>query len=140
MQECDLTNPEAIRTLAQSVKPDLIVNPAAYTAVDRAEQEAVLATSINADAPRILGEEAAKVGAWVIHYSTDYVFDGSKQDAYVETDATNPQSIYGSSKRDGELPLLASCARSLIFRTSWVVGMHGANFAKTMLRLAAERE
>lgn len=140
VKECDLANPEAIRALVQSVKPDLIVNPAAYTAVDRAEQDATLATAINADAPRILGEEAAKLGAWVIHYSTDYVFDGTKQGAYSETDATNPQSVYGSSKRDGELGLLASCPRSLIFRTSWVVGMHGANFAKTMLRLAAERE
>lgn len=140
VQECDLSNPEAIRALVQSVKPDLIVNPAAYTAVDRAEQDATLAIAINAVAPRILGEEAAKIGAWVIHYSTDYVFDGTKQGAYLETDVTNPQSVYGSSKRDGELALLASCPKSLIFRTSWVVGMHGANFAKTMLRLAAERD
>lgn len=140
VQECDLANPEAIRSLVQSVRPDLIVNPAAYTAVDRAEQEAVLATTINADAPRILGEEAAKIGAWVIHYSTDYVFDGTKQGAYVESDTTNPQSVYGSTKRDGELALQTSCPRSLIFRTSWVVGVHGANFAKTMLRLAGERE
>jgi dTDP-4-dehydrorhamnose reductase len=139
-QECDLADSEAIRSLVQSVKPDLIVNPAAYTAVDRAESETELAAAINTEAPRVLGEEADKLGAWMIHYSTDYVFDGTGQGAYVETDTTNPQSVYGLTKRDGELALQASCKRHLIFRTSWVVGMHGANFAKTMLRLAAERD
>jgi len=139
-QECDLADSDAIRSLIRSVKPDLIVNPAAYTAVDRAESESALAAAINTEAPRVLGEEADKLGAWVIHYSTDYVFDGTGHGAYVETDTTNPQPVYGLTKRDGELALQASCKRHLIFRTSWVVGMHGANFAKTMLRLAAERD
>ncbi len=139
-QECDLADPDAIRSLVRSVQPDLIVNPAAYTAVDRAESEAELATAVNTEAPRVLGEEASKMGAWVIHYSTDYVFDGTGSGAYVETDTTNPQSVYGRTKRDGELALQASCPQHLIFRTSWVVGAHGANFAKTILRLAAERD
>lgn len=139
-QECDLADLDAIRSLVRSVQPDLIVNPAAYTAVDRAESEAELATAVNTEAPRVLGEEASKMGAWVIHYSTDYVFDGTGSGAYVETDTTNPQSVYGRTKRDGELALQASCPQHLIFRTSWVVGAHGANFAKTILRLAAERD
>lgn len=140
VEECNLADPEAIRLLVRTVRPDLIVNPAAYTAVDRAESETELAAAINTEAPRLLGEEAASLGAWVIHYSTDYVFDGTRPVAYVESDATNPQSVYGRTKRDGELALEASCPQHLIFRTSWVVGMHGANFAKTMLRLAAERD
>ena len=139
-QECDLADGEALRQQVRSLKPDLIVNPAAYTAVDRAESEPDLATAINALAPGILGEEAARLGAWVIHYSTDYVFDGDKPTAYRETDPTNPQSVYGRTKRDGELALQQSGARHLIFRTSWVFGAHGNNFAKTMLRLAGERE
>jgi len=138
--DCNLADAEPIRTLVREIKPDLIVNPAAYTAVDRAESEPGLARAINTDAPGILGEEAQKLGAWVIHYSTDYVFDGARQGAYVETDATNPQSVYGTTKRDGELALQRSGCRSLILRTSWVVGAHGGNFARTMLRLAAERE
>lgn len=138
--ECDLADENAIRQLVQTFKPDLIVNPAAYTAVDKAESEPILATAINARAPAIFGEEAAKIGAWVIHYSTDYVFDGTKQGQYTEGDTTNPQSVYGKTKRDGELALQQSGAKYLILRTSWVVGAHGANFAKTMLRLAAERD
>ncbi|MBU3736271.1 MAG: dTDP-4-dehydrorhamnose reductase [Methylobacterium sp.] len=138
--ECNLSDAESFRTLVREVKPDLIVNPAAYTAVDRAESEPGLARAINTVAPGILGEEARKLGAWVIHYSTDYVFDGARQGAYVETDATNPQSVYGTTKRDGELALQRSGCRSLILRTSWVVGAHGGNFARTILRLAAERE
>lgn len=139
-QACDLADPGAIRSLVRSVQPDLIVNSAAYTAVDHAESEAELAAAVNTEAPRVLGEEAFRMGAWVIHYSTDYVFDGTGSRAYIETDATNPQSVYGRTKRDGELALQASCPQHLIFRTSWVVGAHGANFAKTMLRLAAERD
>jgi dTDP-4-dehydrorhamnose reductase len=138
--ECDLADESAIRRVVQTIKPDVIVNPAAYTAVDKAESEPELAASINARAPGILGEEAAKLGAWVIHYSTDYVFDGAKQGHYTENDPTNPQSVYGRTKRDGELALQQSGAPHLILRTSWVVGAHGANFAKTMLRLAAERD
>lgn len=138
--ECDLADAAAIRALVRAYKPDLIVNPAAYTAVDKAESEPELAHAINAVAPGVLGEEAAKRDAWVVHYSTDYVFDGAKLGAYTEADPTNPQSVYGRTKRDGEIALKASGARHLIFRTSWVVGAHGSNFAKTILRLGIERE
>jgi dTDP-4-dehydrorhamnose reductase len=138
--ECDLSNPEAIRQLVQTVKPDIIVNPAAHTAVDKAESEPALAQAINGVAPGIFGEEAAKLGALVVHYSTDYVFEGSKAGFYTEDDAPNPQSVYGKTKYAGEQALAASGARHLTFRTSWVFGAHGANFAKTMLRLAGERE
>lgn len=138
--ECDLSNVSAMRELVRSSKPDVIVNAAAYTAVDKAESESNLAHAVNAVAPGVLGEEAAKLGAWVVHYSTDYVFDGAKLGAYIEDDLTNPQSVYGRTKRDGEIMLQASGARHLIFRTSWVVGAHGNNFAKTILRLALERD
>ena len=138
--ECNLADEGAIRQLVQTVRPDVIVNPAAYTAVDKAESESELAHAINAHAPGVFGEEAAKLGALVVHYSTDYVFDGAKQVAYTEDDLTNPQSVYGSTKRDGEMALQRSGAKHLIFRTSLVVGAHGGNFAKTMLRLAADRD
>jgi len=138
--ECDLADAAAIRALVRSCNPDLIVNPAAYTAVDKAESEPELAHAINAVAPGVLGEEAAKRGAWVVHYSTDYVFDGGKSGAYTEDDVTNPQSVYGRTKLEGEIALQHSGARHLIFRTSWVVGAHGGNFAKTILRLAGERD
>ncbi|WP_413934868.1 dTDP-4-dehydrorhamnose reductase [Nitrospira sp. BLG_1] len=138
--ECDLADATAVSTLVRSVRPDLIVNPAAYTAVDKAESEPGLAYAINAVAPGVLGTEAEKLGAWVIHYSTDYVFDGSKSGVYTEDDLTNPLGVYGRTKRDGEIALQESGARYLIFRTSWVVGAHGNNFAKTILRLALERE
>ena len=138
--ECDLADASALCELVRSVKPDLIVNSAAYTAVDKAESEPELAHAVNAVAPGVLGEEAAKRGAWVVHYSTDYVFDGVKPSAYTEDDFTNPLNVYGRTKRDGEIALQASGARYLIFRTSWVVGAHGNNFAKTILRLAGERE
>lgn len=139
-QECDLSNPDALRLLIADLKPQVIINPAAYTAVDKAESEPALAHAVNAVAPGILGEEAARCGALVIHYSTDYVFDGSKEGAYREDDTPNPQSVYGQSKLAGEQALQASGADHLIFRTSWVFGAHGGNFAKTMLRLAAERD
>jgi len=144
--DCDLADEQALRRIVQQIRPDIIVNPAAYTAVDKAEKEADLAYAINARAPGVLGEEAVKLGAWVIHFSTDYVFDGEKSGAdvesntYNEEDQTNPQNVYGQTKLDGELALAASGARHLIFRTSWVVGAHGGNFAKTMLRLAADRD
>ncbi|MGC4099105.1 MAG: dTDP-4-dehydrorhamnose reductase [Nitrospira sp.] len=138
--ECDLADASALSALVQSVKPDLIINAAAYTAVDRAESEPELARAVNAVAPGVLGEEAVKIGAWVVHYSTDYVFDGTKRGAYTEEDFTIPLSVYGRTKRDGEIALQASGARHLIFRTSWMVGAHGSNFAKTILRLALERE
>ena len=138
--ECNLADPDAIRGLARTVRPDTIVNPAAYTAVDKAESERDLAVAVNTAAPGILGEEAAKLGAFVVHYSTDYVFDGTKTGAYTEDDATNPQSVYGRTKRDGELSLAQANPYHLILRTSWVVGAHGGNFAKTMLKLAADRD
>jgi len=139
-RECDVSDAAAIRALVQACNPDLIVNSAAYTAVDKAESEPEIAHAVNAVAPGVLGEEAAKQNAWVVHYSTDYVFDGTKLGAYTEEDLTNPQSVYGRTKRDGEIALQASGARHVIFRTSWVVGAHGSNFAKTILRLAVERE
>lgn len=138
--ECDLSDPDAVRRLVRAVQPDVIVNPAAYTAVDKAESEPGLAAAINGGAPRVMGGEAAARGALVVHYSTDYVFDGAKEGAYGEADATNPQSVYGRTKREGEAGLQAANPRHLILRTSWVVGAHGGNFAKTMLRLAAEKE
>jgi dTDP-4-dehydrorhamnose reductase len=137
---CDLADPESMRAAIREVRPNIIVNPAAYTAVDKAEADEVTAQAVNGDAPGIIGEEAAKLGALVIHYSTDYVFDGTKTGAYVETDTTNPLSVYGRTKLAGEKALVASGARHLIFRTSWVFGAHGANFLKTILRLARERE
>jgi dTDP-4-dehydrorhamnose reductase len=138
--DCDLADADALRDLVRSVAPGVIVNPAAYTAVDKAESDQAAAHAVNTQAPRILGEEGARLGALVLHYSTDYVFDGTKEGAYVEGDVPNPQSVYGSSKREGEVALAGANDRHLILRTSWVVGAHGGNFAKTMLRLAAERE
>lgn len=138
--ECDLADAAAIRALVAMARPDVIVNPAAYTAVDKAESDAERTRAINAVAPGVFGEEAARLGALVVHYSTDYVFDGKLQRPYVEGDATQPQSVYGLTKRDGEQALIAATPRHLILRTSWVVGSHGGNFAKTILRLATERD
>ena len=139
-KECNLANADAIRALVREVQPDLIINPAAYTAVDKAESEPALAEAVNAQAPTLLGEEARRINAWVIHYSTDYVFDGTSTHPYREENFTNPLGVYGRSKRDGERGLAETCDAHLIFRTSWVVGAHGTNFAKTILRLAQERE
>jgi len=139
-QDCNLADADALRELVRRVAPDVIVNPAAYTAVDKAESDGATAHAVNAVAPAILGEEGAKLGALVLHYSTDYVFDGTKEGAYTESDIPAPQSVYGRTKLDGELGLAAANPRHLILRTSWVVGAHGGNFAKTMLRLAAERD
>jgi dTDP-4-dehydrorhamnose reductase len=138
--ECDFTQPEALRELVRRVAPDVIVNPAAYTAVDKAESDQAKAIAVNAQAPRVLGEEAARLGALVVHYSTDYVFNGRKDGPYCEEDVPDPQSAYGRTKHEGELALAQANPRHLILRTSWVVGAHGGNFAKTMLRLASERE
>lgn len=138
--ECDLTNPEAIVNLVWQIKPEVIVNPAAYTAVDKAETDTAATFAVNTMAPEILGQEAAKLKALMVHYSTDYVFDGTKIGAYVEDDITSPQNIYGKSKAAGEVALAQANARHLILRTSWVVGAHGDNFAKTVLKLGAERE
>lgn len=138
--ECNLADVGALRALIQSVKPNLIVNPAAYTAVDRAETDTEKARAVNATAPGVMGEEAARLGATVVHFSTDYVFDGTKDSPYTELDATGPRSVYGSTKLAGEHALSQATPDHLILRTSWVVGAHGGNFAKTMLRLAADRE
>jgi dTDP-4-dehydrorhamnose reductase len=140
VEDCNLADEAAVRALVMQLKPDVIVNPAAYTAVDNAEKNAELAFAINGRAPGLFGEMAQTLGALVIHFSTDYVFDGNKASPYVETDATGPLGVYGASKLAGEQALAASGAAHVILRTSWVVGAHGANFAKTMLRLAKERE
>lgn len=138
--DCDLADPRALRALIQRIQPHVIINPAAYTAVDKAEEQSDLAMAVNGHAPGIMGEEAAKLGATVFHYSTDYVFDGHKAEPYVEGDAPAPLGAYGQSKLAGEVALQQATDRHLILRTSWVVGAHGNNFAKTVLRLAAERE
>ncbi|WP_434715336.1 dTDP-4-dehydrorhamnose reductase [Paraburkholderia sp. A3RO-2L] len=136
----DLADLDQVRRVVRELKPNLIVNPAAYTAVDKAETEIEAAMRLNAEAPAVLAEEAEKLGAGLVHYSTDYVFDGSKDGVYVETDPTNPQNVYGQSKLAGEQAIAASGCRHLIFRTSWVYGARGKNFLLTMLRLGAERD
>jgi dTDP-4-dehydrorhamnose reductase len=135
----DLANPDQIVARVREVKPGLIVNAAAYTAVDRAESEPRLAAQVNGLAPGILAEEANRLGAALIHYSTDYVFDGAKSTPYVESDSPNPLNAYGKSKLEGERSIQASGCRHLILRTSWVYGMRGTNFLVTILRLARER-
>jgi dTDP-4-dehydrorhamnose reductase len=139
-ESVDLADPDQTRELVRRTAPDVILNAAAYTAVDRAESEMALAHAINALAPRILAEEAAERNALLVHYSTDYVFNGSKQGPWTETDAPAPLSVYGASKLAGEQAIQNSRARHLIFRTSWVYGPHGKNFLLTMLRLASERD
>ena len=136
----DLTRLEALRDTVRAIAPDVIVNAAAYTAVDRAESEPELAALINAKAPQVLAEEAAALGAWLVHYSTDYVFHGSGTSPWCETDSTAPLNVYGRSKRDGELAIIASGRKHLIFRTSWVYAARGNNFIHTMLRLAKEKD
>jgi len=138
--EADLDQPESLRAQVRAFAPDVIVNAAAYTAVDKAESDADSAQRVNALAPGVLAEEAAACGAWLVHYSTDYVFDGSKAEPYAETDATAPLSVYGRTKCEGEERIRASGARHLILRTSWVFAARGGNFARTMLRLAKERD
>jgi dTDP-4-dehydrorhamnose reductase len=139
-QQLNLADADAIRRVVREIQPGLIVNPAAYTAVDRAESESALAFAVNGTAPGVLAEEAKKLGAKLVHFSTDYVFDGSKSSPYVETDSVNPVSVYGSSKLAGEQAIQAAGAQHLILRTSWVYGMRGKNFLLTMLRLAKERD
>ncbi len=136
----DLESPDSIVAAVRGIRPGLIVNAAAYTSVDKAESEPALAMKINGDAPRILAEEAASRNAALIHYSTDYVFDGNKVDPYREEDATAPINVYGQTKLAGEQAVMAAKAAHLIFRTSWVYESRGRNFLLTMLRLAKERK
>lgn len=135
----DITNHRAVTDAVLAIHPNVIVNAAAYTAVDKAETDAERANSVNAEAVANLAQIAQKNGAWLIHYSTDYVFDGSKPTPYIETDAPNPINVYGASKLAGETAIAEADCQHLIFRTSWVIGKDGNNFAKTILRLAAER-
>jgi len=136
----DLTDLARIAQTVRAVAPDIIVNAAAHTAVDRAESEPELARTLNALAPGVLAQEAQRCGAWLVHYSTDYVFDGSGDAPWRETDPTGPLNIYGQTKLEGEAAIAAAGCRHLIFRTSWVYAARGGNFAKTMLRLARERD
>jgi dTDP-4-dehydrorhamnose reductase len=139
-QRLDLTQPEEIRRAIRALHPAFIVNAAAYTTVDKAESEESLARAINAEAPAVMAEEAKKIGASLIHFSTDYVFDGSKISPYVEDDPPNPQNVYGRTKLEGERAIQASGAAHLIFRTAWVYATEGRNFLLTILRLATQRE
>lgn len=136
----DLTNLDGVAQTVRQVAPDIIVNAAAYTAVDKAEAEPDMARCINAEAPAMLAREAAALGAWLVHYSTDYVFDGSGSQPWKETDTTAPLSVYGATKRDGDQAILDSGANAMVFRTSWVYAARGGNFIRTMLRLAADRD
>jgi dTDP-4-dehydrorhamnose reductase len=136
----DFTDPDGIAQTVRTVAPDVIVNAAAHTAVDKAESEPELVRSINALAPAALAQQAKHLNAWLIHYSTDYVFDGSGGQPWLETDPTAPLNVYGATKLEGEQLIRQSGCRHLIFRTSWVYGARGGNFAKTMLRLAQERD
>ncbi|WP_336981518.1 MULTISPECIES: dTDP-4-dehydrorhamnose reductase [unclassified Cedecea] len=136
----DFSNPEGIAETVRRIKPDVIVNAAAHTAVDKAESEPELARLLNAISVEAIAKEAAKIGAWVVHYSTDYVFPGDGETPWKETDETAPLNVYGKTKREGEIALQTHCPNHLIFRTSWVYAAKGNNFAKTMLRLAKDRK
>ncbi len=136
----DFSDPAELARTVRTVAPDVIVNAAAYTAVDKAESEAELARTVNALAPGVLAEEALHANSWLIHYSTDYVFDGSGDQPWLETDATAPLNVYGATKLEGEQLIQQSGCRHLILRTSWVYGARGGNFIRTMLRLAGERD
>lgn len=140
VEEMNLADADAIRRTVQAIRPDIIINPAAYTAVDKAESEPALAHAVNGIAPAILAEEAKRLNAVLVHYSTDYVFDGTQPSPYTERDTPNPQNVYGRTKLAGEEAIRASGCKHLILRTSWVYGAHGGNFVKTVLRLAKDRD
>ena len=137
--ECDLSSEQSIRDVVERVKPAVILNAGAYTAVDQAEKERDLCFAVNATAPGVLAQEAARLGALLIHYSTDYVFDGEKSEPYLESDPIHPINVYGASKAAGEAAIAEAGGRYLVLRTSWVYSAHGKNFLRTMLRLGAER-
>ena len=139
-QDCDLTQLTQIREIVRQLRPDIIVNASAYTAVDKAESEPQIAYLINATVPSVLAEEAASIGALLVHYSTDYVFDGTASTPYKEEDKISPVNIYGASKLRGEEMVLNNNSSSIIIRTSWVFSSFGNNFVKTMLRLLKEKE
>jgi len=139
-EQCDLSRPAEIRNLIRELRPTLIVNAAAYTAVDQAEKDEALTCAINSEAPAVMAEEAKKIGAALVHYSTDYVFDGAKNSPYAENDLPNPISAYGRTKLAGEQAVRDSGADHLIFRTEWVYSTRGKNFLLTILRLATQRE
>ena len=138
-KELDITNKKLVNNAISNFKPDIVINAAAYTAVDKAENEKKLAFSINRDGPEYLAKAADKVNASLIHISTDYVFEGSKSGEYLETDPVNPQCVYGKSKLAGENAVIKYCQKHIILRTAWVFGEHGNNFVKTMLRLGKEK-
>jgi dTDP-4-dehydrorhamnose reductase len=138
--DADLTSADALRAAVRGARPTVVVNAAAYTAVDAAEEDAARCHLVNAVAPGVMAEEAARVGAAMIHFSTDYVFDGTLHRPYTEADAPNPLGVYGATKRDGELAVEAANGAYLTFRLSWVYGLRGRNFLRTMLRLARERD
>ena len=138
--QLDLSNPDAIRTALRELQPQMIINAAAYTAVDAAESDEATAFQVNAEAPRVIAEESERLGAALIHYSTDYVFDGGKQGSWLEDDAPAPLSVYGRSKLAGEQAITDVGGSHLILRTSWVYGLHGKNFLLTMLKLAETRD
>ena len=140
VKECDFAQSAAIDALLERVKPDIIVNPAAYTEVDKAESQPTIAHAVNAQAPKLLARYAARHNIPIIHFSTDYVFDGNKDSAYVEDDEANPKSVYGKTKWLGEEAVRKIAAKHIIIRTSWVFGSHGVNFLKTTLKLAQERD
>jgi dTDP-4-dehydrorhamnose reductase len=137
-QELDLANPDAIKAFINKIQPDIIINPAAYTQVDKAESEKLLAHQINAVAPQLLADKASELHIPIIHFSTDYVFDGLKYEPYLETDQANPQSVYGQTKWEGEAAVRQH-TKHIILRTSWVYGSHGQNFIKTILKLIQEK-
>lgn len=139
-KSCDLTNAEKLRDIIRTAAPGLIVNAAAYTGVDTAEDQENACFAVNAEAPKLIAQEAARLGAVFVHYSTDYVFDGRKWDPYRETDATNPLSVYGRSKLAGERAALSAHDKTIVLRVGWVYGRSGSNFAKTILKLAQEKK
>lgn len=139
-EELDITDQEAVNEAIIDFKPSIIINAAAHTAVDKAEEEVLMSYAINCDGPKYLAEAAQQVGAAILHISTDYVFEGNKLGEYIESDPTNPQGVYGASKLAGENAVAEACDKHVILRTAWVFGEHGNNFVKTMLRLGATRD